>query len=147
MTRLTKSEILAADDIEERDVDVPKWGGTVRIRTFSKRKADEMRKQATLKDRATGKETVDRDKLEALLFVEGVIDPQFDLNDYEQLLEKSDTAVSVILKAIIEASGLSEAAVDAAYKSPERQPRDGIRVLPQPGAENDAGGTAATDVG
>lgn len=35
MSILNKSAILAASDIQTADVDVPEWGGTVRVRTIS----------------------------------------------------------------------------------------------------------------
>lgn len=35
MTLLDKAAILAAADIKTEDVDVPEWGGTVRVRTMS----------------------------------------------------------------------------------------------------------------
>lgn len=35
MSMLSKEQILAADDLVTEDVDVPEWGGTVRMRTLS----------------------------------------------------------------------------------------------------------------
>src|SRR6266568_7439297 len=35
MTLLNKAAILAATDIKTEDVEVPEWGGTVRVRTIS----------------------------------------------------------------------------------------------------------------
>ena len=40
MTLLTKSAILAANDLKTQDVDVPEWGGAVRVRAFSGRERD-----------------------------------------------------------------------------------------------------------
>lgn len=40
MTLLTKEQILAADDQPTKDVEVPEWGGTVRIRTMSASERD-----------------------------------------------------------------------------------------------------------
>lgn len=145
---LTKDEIWAADDIVEDVVAVPQWGKDrgVKIRTFSKKQADKMRRDATVKDRF-GKESVDSEKLEALLFVEGVVEPLFDLADYVKMLEKSAVAVSLILRAIMAASGMSEAAVADADKSNGARSDAGIRLLPVNGTENDARGAPAADVG
>jgi hypothetical protein len=149
---LSKDDIWAAKDIEERDVIVPQWRkpdgspGKVRIRTFSKRQADQMRKRATIKDRF-GKETVSSDNLEALLFCEGVIEPKFDVEEYGRLEEKSAVAISLILKAIMDASGLSDLAVSEADKSTGTRSDAPLRVLSGAGAKNDTGGTLATDVG
>ncbi len=142
---LTADEIWAAQDIEERTVSIPAWGGSVRIRTFSKKQADDMRRRATDKDRF-GKETVSSERLEALLFVEGVIEPHFEVDDYARMQDKSAVAVGIVLKAIMDASGLSELAVAEADKSDGTQSNASVRVLPIPRTRDDTGGTLATDV-
>jgi hypothetical protein len=143
---LTADEIWKAQDIEERTVDVPEWGGSVRIRSFTKKQTDRMLRSATTRDRF-GKDTTDNQKLEALLFVEGVIEPKFDLDDYERVLDKSAVVIARIIKSISEASGLSDLAVAEADKRVRAQPGQTIRVLPGAGAQDDTGGTLATDVG
>jgi hypothetical protein len=35
MTLLSKSAILCANDLQTEDVDVPEWGGAVRVRSFT----------------------------------------------------------------------------------------------------------------
>lgn len=134
---LTADEIWAAKDIEERVVPVPQWGGAVRIRTFSKKQVSDFNKQATRRNKATGKDETDNDLLEALLFTEGVIEPKFSLEDYEKLQEKSVAALVTIVKAINAASGLSEEAVAEADKSNGHESHPQIRVLPGSGAEDD----------
>jgi hypothetical protein len=34
MTLLSKTAILCANDLQTEDVDVPEWGGAVRVRSF-----------------------------------------------------------------------------------------------------------------
>jgi hypothetical protein len=143
---LTKDDIWAAKDIEERTVNVPPWGGAVRIRTFSKLQADDMRKRAMVKDRF-GKEVTSPDNLEALLFCEGVIEPHFDVEEYGEIEKKSAVAVALILRAIMDASGLTDLAVSEADKSARSRPDAALRVLPGARAKDDTGGTLATDVG
>lgn len=41
MARLTRKEILAADDLAYEDVEVPAWGGTVRVRTMTAGERDQ----------------------------------------------------------------------------------------------------------
>lgn len=141
---LTKEQIWAADDIEERTVPIAQWGGSVRIRTFSKKQADDMRRRATVRDRF-GKDNVDSEKLEALLFVEGVVEPHFELDDYEHMQEKSAVAVSLVLRAIMDASGLSELAATEAAKSDAQRSDAPIRVSFGAGTGDDENGTAAKD--
>ena len=143
---LSADDIWAAKDIEEREVDVPQWGGAVRIKTFSKKQAEAMRKRATVKDRV-GNESLDNAMLEALLFTEGVIEPKFALDDYDRVQEKSAVAVGTVLKAIMDASGLSQLAVTEATKSAEAGSNGTVRVSPGAGTEDDSRGAAAADVG
>ncbi|GAB3117818.1 hypothetical protein GCM10027160_28930 [Streptomyces calidiresistens] len=41
MALLSKAQILAADDLPTRDVKVPEWGGSVRVRTLSGTERDQ----------------------------------------------------------------------------------------------------------
>jgi hypothetical protein len=152
---LSADDIWAAKDIEERDVSVPQWPradgspGKVRIRTFSKKQADKMRKDSTGPNpNKPGRPVeVDTDELEARLFTEGVIEPKFAFEDYERLQEKSAVAIGIILKAIMDASGLSDLAVSEADKSNGARPDAALRVLPRKRTKDDASGTTAEDVG
>lgn len=146
---LTADEIWAAKDIEERTVPVPQWGGSVRIRTFSKKQADQMRKDSTGPNpNKPGRPVeVDTEEFEARMFVEGVVEPKFTFADYPRIQEKSAVAVTIILKAITDASGLSAAAVAEADKSTGTGPNPPLRVLPGARVENDADGAAHEDVG
>ena len=116
---LTVDDIFATKDIEDKVIPVPEWNGTVTIRTFSRRQVAAMTKQATHKDKYTGKDVTDTEKLEALTFIEGVVSPKFTLEDYEKLLDKSIAPLLRIIKAINAASGLSEESVQDAVKSSE----------------------------
>ena len=40
MTLLSKTAILCANDLQTEDVDVPEWGGAVRVRSFTGRERD-----------------------------------------------------------------------------------------------------------
>jgi len=117
LPRGTAADILAADDIREEVIDVPEWGCSVLIRTFTRRQVSEMTKRATHRDKYTGKDVIDNQELEALTFVEGVAEPKFTLEDYSKLEDKSISAMIRIVKAINNLSGLSEEAVQDAIKS------------------------------
>jgi len=116
---LTAEEIFAVDDIQERTVLVPQWNGAVRIRTLTQKQAGDLRRRATRRDMVTKQDIIDNDRLEELLFIEGVSEPKFTSADYEKLQNKSMAAMQIILKAIMEASGLSDAAIKEATKSSE----------------------------
>ena len=40
MTLLSKTAILTANDLQTEDVEVPEWGGAVRVRSFTGRERD-----------------------------------------------------------------------------------------------------------
>ena len=40
MTLLSKTAILCANDLQTEDVEVPEWGGAVRVRSFTGRERD-----------------------------------------------------------------------------------------------------------
>jgi hypothetical protein len=142
---LTAEDIWAAQDIEERTVYVPQWHGSVRIRTFTKLQFDGIRKKSMIKDRL-GKETPDQELLEAHLFCEGMIEPVIPIVDYDKVQAKSAAAVAVVVKAIVESSGLSDVAVSEADKSAKNGSSETLRVLLGARTKNDTGGTLATDV-
>jgi hypothetical protein len=68
-------------------------------------------------NQVTKQTEIDNDALEAMLFIEGVVDPQFTMADYGKLQAKSMAAMTRVLREIMDASGLTEASVAAATKS------------------------------
>ena len=40
MTLLSKTAILTANDLQTEDIEVPEWGGAVRVRNFTGRERD-----------------------------------------------------------------------------------------------------------
>lgn len=123
---LTKDAIRQAPDIREIDLDVPEWGGPVKIRTFSAKQAREMRALSTGFNPATKKVEVDNDELEARLVTSGIVEPHLELEDYAWLQEKSMAALARVLRAINDASGLSEMAVTEADKSVRPRSDDAV---------------------
>jgi hypothetical protein len=125
---LTAEEIWAAKDIEERVVPVPQWGGAVRIRTLSQKQSAELRRKASRINPATKQSELDNEALEQLLFIEGVIEPKFNMADYGKLQDKSMAAMTTVLKAIMDASGFSSESVSEATKSPTERSLAAVRV-------------------
>jgi len=108
MGKLTVEDILSSVDVKEETVKVPQWPdskgkpGTVTIRPFTKEAQQRARKQAM----SDGE--IDTDRLEMILFIEGVIDPPFKEEHYEALMGKSAAAVDLVLQRIMAASGITE---------------------------------------
>lgn len=104
---LTFEDILAAEDIQNRTVDVPEWGGAVRLRTFTKNVELEMRTKA--RDERTG--IVDSEKLEMLMLVYGVVEPDLTFDQIPSLRTKNAAVIDRILGEIVGLNRLGEDAI------------------------------------
>lgn len=105
---LTVEDILSADDIREQVVFVPEWGGNVRVRAFSKAVEQQLRTESG------GVENFDQDRFELLLFITGVVEPQFSIEHIELLKAKNTKPFDAVVKAIMDVAGLTKEAVDKA---------------------------------
>lgn len=102
MSRLTREAILSAPDIIEKEIDIPEWGGSVLIRTLTKAQQVKLRKEATVDGH------LDENRLEILIFVHGVVEPQFTADDHDKLKEKSASAMDRVLLEIYRGSGMTK---------------------------------------
>lgn len=105
---LDRDRILAAQDIASVDVDVPEWGGAVRIRRL---KASEAQEFASLDE-------AHRDEALYRIVAMSVVDEQgqrlFSENDIKLLRDKAFSALMRIQKAAIELNGLAPLAIEQA---------------------------------
>ena len=106
---LSADDILTATELEERTVEVPALGGSVRIREFDKGTQQWIRQQA--KDRRTGE--LNEGKLELLLFAYGIIEPKFSLDQVQHLRKVKASVLDPVLREITELSGMTDTAVKA----------------------------------
>jgi hypothetical protein len=136
MAILSKEQIWAADDIEERTIAVPQWGGDVRVRSLSLEQISEIRAHAV--KTVKGKEEVDAKLQMAGLLCEGIIEPEYDFEEAKRLMKKSAAATSIVVQAINELSGLLPEAIDEATKSDDSGPEPALSVLPRARARHDA---------
>lgn len=124
MTLLSKSAILAADDLKTEDVEVPEWGGTVRVRAFSGRERDEF--EASLV-RGDGKDrkvdlTNMRARLVALTVVDETGQKLFTHDDVDLLGAKSGAALDRVFAVAQKLNGLSGADVEELTKNSSGAP-------------------------
>ena len=127
MTLLTKSAILAANDLKTQDVDVPEWGGAVRVRAFSGRERDAF--EASLV-RGDGKDRkVDLTNMRARLVALSVVDEAgqrlFTDEEVDLLGAKSGAALDRVFAVAQELNGLSGADVEALVKNSSAAPSGG----------------------
>jgi hypothetical protein len=117
MPLLTREAILEADDRQFRDVEVPEWGGTVRVATMTGRARD--RYEAGLYQ-DQGKETT-YDNLRARFLSHCVVneagDLIFSVGDLEALGQKSSAALDRVFKVASDLNGTSADGVEDIAKN------------------------------
>jgi len=116
MALLSKDAILAASDIPYEDVEVPEWGGTVRVRglTGAERDAHEV-KMAEARRKGVALEVV-LHNFRARLVVKCLIDEQgnrlFSDDDAKVLGEKSAPVIDRLFDVARRLSGMTDDAVE-----------------------------------
>lgn len=115
MTLLSKNEIFAADDRRYEDVEVPEWGGTVRLRGLTGGERD--RYEASMQKQVGGREVRDLRNFRARLVQLAAINedgtPLFDLNEVASLANRSSAALSRLFDAACRLSGITDDDVEA----------------------------------
>lgn len=117
---LSVDDILAAEDIEEKWIDVPEWPkngkpGRVKIRPLNLRQLSAVARRASRKNPA-GQDEIDRELMVVFTLLEGMVMPKLTAESAKKLSLKSAGAVSRIAAAI-NALGVTPEAIDEADKS------------------------------
>lgn len=105
---LTIDEVLNADDLAETVVDVPEWGGQVKVKALGW--ADVV----TCREEATVAGEVVPERLQLRMLFHGMVDPKLREDQVELLRHKHRRALERVLSTIEEISGLSEPSAEAA---------------------------------
>jgi hypothetical protein len=105
MQFLTVDAILSAADLPSEVVQVPEWGGAVKVQGLSRAAYDAIAKAAEVTVPATGPGQVagtkrDDDKFSDLLFLACVVEPQFTDEHIPALRGKSLGALNRVYQAI-----------------------------------------------
>lgn len=112
MSRLSREAILNCKDIEQQEVYVKKWDGSVLVQALSGKK-----RAAIMDGCMNSKGKMDTEKLYPALIVAGCVEPEFDKADAEALNGKNSGALETICKVIMKLSGISEDDVEKAEKN------------------------------
>jgi len=127
MPYLNREDILKANDVEVRDVAVPEWGGTVRVRALSGYDRDAYQ-ASMMQMQANGQMSAEFGNLTAKLVSRAVVDedgnPIFNEFDIGPLGQKSSVALARVYNVAAELSGITERAVEAATENLEPAPTD-----------------------
>ena len=118
MKKLTREQILNADDIKTEIIEVPEWGGSVTIKMMTGKERDAF--EASIMG-AKGK-NITLENIRAKLVAKTVIDPEtkelmFSLGDIETLGTKSAAALDRIFSASQKLSKITESDVDELTKN------------------------------
>jgi hypothetical protein len=115
---LSRDQILSAVDITTEDVDVPEWGGTVRVRGLTG--TDRDRFEAAMMNLKSAKpnarQQVNTENFRARLVQASVVDEDgmrlFTQKDVQALGEKSAAALDRVMTVAMRLSGLTEKDAD-----------------------------------
>lgn len=120
MALLSRDAILNAKDRATKDVDVPEWGGSVRVRTMSGTERDNWEGTIAAMTDKSGKLTKFdnlRAKLVALTVVDGEGNRLFKDDDIKALGKKSAAALDRVFAAAQSLNGMSNADIEELTKN------------------------------
>ena len=113
MGLLSREQVLAAEDVKCRDVEVPEWGGTVRVRVMSGAQRD--RYEQMVEDQRSGKK-VDVRGLTVALVILTLVDeegkPLFTLADLDAVNAKNAAVINRLFRVAQELNALSEEEIE-----------------------------------
>ena len=117
---LTRAEILAAKDIEIVEIKVPKWGGSIWVKSLSAREREEF--EAALF--GTGKLELHniRAKMASLAVCDENGNPLFTEEDIEELNKKNTAVLQKIFVKCQELSGIGDKVVEKLAKNSSSTP-------------------------
>jgi len=119
---LTKEAILAADDLTTKEVDVPEWGGSVRIRELTGRERDAFEEGSLDKKTRDVKMTNMRARLVAMSAIDDSGDRLFTAAEADELGKKSATALNRCFEVSCSLSGITDQDVEKLEKNSEAAP-------------------------
>lgn len=114
MSLLSREAILKADDLVTEDVDVPEWGGTVRVKALTGAERDKL--ESSVVEQKGNKQRMNLTNFRAKLVASSIIDekghPLFDEKDIRQLAAKSAGALDRVSTVASRISGMSDEDVE-----------------------------------
>ncbi len=124
---LTRDQILAAQDIETIEVDVPQWGGSVLVRGLTAAQRGQF--TAAIMEQRGKQQTVKLQDIQVRLCALSIVDEQgkrmFADHELHLLAEKSAAALQHVFEAGQRLSGLSNEDVEELTKNSDETQSDG----------------------
>lgn len=126
MALLSRDQILAADDRPSEEIDVPEWGGAVRVRGLSGQGRDEYFASMTVVRKPGERPSMDTANATAKLVARCIVgednEPMFTQSDVHALGELSGIALDRVFTVAQRLSGLSEEDMAELGKASEPTP-------------------------
>ncbi len=126
MALLTAAEILAADDLPTEDVEVPEWGGTVRVRALTGAERDAL--EASVVEQRGKKTKTNLKDFRAKLVARSVVNEAgqlaFSESDIKLLSQKNAGALDKVATVASKLSGMSEDDVEELTEGFEEDPSE-----------------------
>lgn len=104
---LTDEEIVAADDLKTVVVEIPEWGGAVKLRQLSRAQWKKVVKDAS------GSGELDEDLFELYLIVESMVEPNLTADRVEQLRQKNATVLEKLVLEVLNHSEVNAGALES----------------------------------
>jgi len=112
---LSAEDIDVADDLPEIEVDIPEWGGKVKVRGLSYDALAHARQQSY----DAHKRETNEDELNAWCLALGMVEPKITTTRAKKwIMERRFGPINAILAEILTATGLGSRAVEAAKSPP-----------------------------
>ena len=123
---LSRDAILAVDDVQFEDVEVPEWGGKVRVKSLTGKERDALESSMII---GKGKNAnVNLNNLRAKLVARSVVDEDgkriFTDDDISALGAKSAAALTRVYEVAQRLSGITQEDVDELTKNSETAPSE-----------------------
>lgn len=123
---LSRDAILAVDDVQFEDVEVPEWGGKVRVKSLTGRERDAL--EASMIQGKGKNANVNLNNLRAKLVARSIVDEGgkrvFSDDDIAALGAKSAAALTRVYEVAQRLSGITQEDVDELTKNSETAPSD-----------------------
>lgn len=119
MGLLTKDQILSADDLKTKDVVVPQWGGTVRLRTMTASERDRFENMVFVGKDKNERMADIRATLLSLCIVDEKNNLVFSEKDIKALGGKSAAAVDLLFSEAQKLNAVTDQDIEDAVKNSE----------------------------
>ena len=140
MAILTTEALLAASDLPEQTVEVPEWGGSVRLRALTVGQLQDVRKRSTVKGE------IDGELMDIHFLLEAMVEPRLGLDQVGALTAKNNAVVSRLVREAVILSNAGPNAVEEAAAAFREAAGDDMGVPAGAGPGDDDQPAEAGDV-